>query len=188
MLPRRYRGGTFPSRLDRTEPQRTLSCSRVALELLYNCSSASPQKGHMIAHSDSDSAAQASIQSTRFTLAIHDGGQADGLAYRFALAALNSGHLIEQVFFYHDAIHSAERNQTPNPEDLATPNDWGALASRGNFPLHVCVAAAQRRGITEEQQAEPSMSPLKPGFELVGLGQYVAGMIDADRVVTFSNR
>ena len=120
--------------------------------------------------------------STLFTLAVHDTGQANQLALRFASAALHAGHRINQVFFYHDAVHTANALQTPNPEDLVIDQDWAAIAATGGFSLCVCVAAAQRRGLTEHIG-----DCLNQGFELVGLGVYVAGIVDADRLVTFSN-
>lgn len=138
--------------------------------------------------STSTSTAKHSATAIIFTLAVHDNGQANALAYRFAVAALDSGQKIDQVFFYHDAIHTADARQQPNAEDLATPGDWSVLAQSGGFALNVCVAAAQRRGLMENTAGVPNAAPLKPGFELVGLGQYIAGMIDADRVVTFSNQ
>jgi len=128
--------------------------------------------------------------STRFTITVHDGGQAAALAQRFIRAALTAGHKIEQVFFYHDAVREADANLAPAQDDPTSPESWPQLAHSGNFPLHVCVAAAARRGVLSEHEAQRLHKPtanLAPGFELVGLGVYIEGLINADRVVTFGN-
>jgi len=125
---------------------------------------------------------------TRFTVTVHDGGQAATLAQRFIIAALNAGHRIEQVFFYHDAVTQADANAAPAQDDPTTLEAWPQLAERGHFPLHVCVAAAARRGVLNASEAQRQNKPagnLEGGFELVGLGVYVEGLINADRVVTF---
>jgi len=119
---------------------------------------------------------------TVFTLTVQDSGAANHLALRFANATLNAGHKIEQVFFYHDAVGLADARRVPTQDDPSDPLQWAQLADQEGFPLNVCVAAAQRRGLSEQNQGS-----LKPGYELVGLGVYVAGLIAADRVVTFSN-
>ena len=119
---------------------------------------------------------------TSFTVTVHDTDQANRLALRFVAAALDSGHRIEQVFFYHDGVNIAAAARLPTQEDPTFSIDWPTLAKRGKFPLHVCVAAAQRRGLAEDQPAT-----VKPGYELIGLGVHIAALTAADRVVTFSN-
>ena len=55
---------------------------------------------------------------------------------------------------------------------------WAKLAGEHGFELAVCVAAAERRGIVEDES-------LAEGFAVVGLGQMVEAMEASDRVVTF---
>ena len=131
-----------------------------------------------------------SPNSTRFTITVHDSGQAAVLAQRFIIAALASGHRIEQVFFYHDAVREADAYLAPAQDDPDTPEPWPLLAERGEFPLNVCVAAGARRGVLSEDEAKrhnKEAGNLQGGFELVGLGVFVEGLINADRVVTFGN-
>ncbi len=56
---------------------------------------------------------------------------------------------------------------------------WQKLAADHKVDLVVCVAAALRRGIKEENLAE--------GFRISGLGQLVESGIQADRLVTFGD-
>ena len=61
---------------------------------------------------------------------------------------------------------------------------WSELADRG-IELAVCIASAIKRGVinAEEQARYEKTSPtLAPGFELVGLGQLIAGIQTLDQV------
>ncbi len=134
--------------------------------------------------------ASTSTSATRFTITVHDSGLAAALAQRFISAALAAGHSIEQVFFYHDAVGAADASLAPAQDDPTPPESWSLLARRGNFPLHVCVAAAARRGVLgvhEAQRLNKTATTLEANFELVGLGVYIEGLLNADRVVTFGN-
>ena len=58
-------------------------------------------------------------------------------------------------------------------------NRWTKLAQDHNIDLVVCVAAALRRGIKDEN--------LAPGFRISGLGQLIESGIQSDRYVTFGD-
>ncbi len=79
------------------------------------------------------------------------------------------------MFFHKDAIHAASRFVE---DEEGTAGAWAELAAEHGFELAVCVAAAQRRGIVEDES-------LADGFAAVGLGQMVEAMEASDRVVTF---
>ena len=52
----------------------------------------------------------------------------------------------------------------------------------------VCIAAALRRGVVDQTEADRYQLPgsnLRDGYELSGLGQLVDAALTADRVVTF---
>ena len=54
--------------------------------------------------------------------------------------------------------------------------------------LHICVAAALRRGITDAQEAQQLSLPahnLQPGFTLSGLGALAEAALTCDRMVQF---
>ncbi len=96
-------------------------------------------------------------------------------ALRFARAALAAGHRIGRVFFYKDAV--AVGCRFASDED-GVRGDWTALASDGGFELAICIAAAARRGIVEGESVDAS-------FAIVGLGQLIEAMEEADRLVAF---
>lgn len=105
--------------------------------------------------------------------------QASDTAYLFAKAALEKGHHIHRVFFYHDGVNNASKLTEPPQDDRHIVNRWSKLAHDHGIDLVVCVAAALRRGIRDEN--------LAPGFRISGLGQLVESGIEADRLVTFGD-
>ena len=129
----------------------------------------------------------------KFSLLVNEGPyqhQASDTAWHFARAAIEAGHEITRVFFYHDGVSEADANTAPAQDDPSSPEPWTVLAERGNFPLNVCVAAGARRGVLSADEARRQHKPaasLRNGFELVGLGVFVEGLINADRVITFGN-
>jgi tRNA 2-thiouridine synthesizing protein D len=105
--------------------------------------------------------------------------QASDSAYRFTKAALEKGHEIFRVFFYHDGVNNATRLTEPPQDDRNIVNRWSKLAAEHKVDLVVCVAAALRRGIRDEN--------LAAGFRISGLGQLIESSIQADRMVTFGD-
>jgi tRNA 2-thiouridine synthesizing protein D len=126
-----------------------------------------------------------------FSLAIYAApysSQASDSAYRFALALLESGHTLYRVFFYHDAVHTASSLSTPPQDDINFTQNWQALAQQYQIDLVVCIAAALKRGLLNQQEAtrydKPSFN-LAEGFEISGLGQLVDAAVMSDRLITF---
>ncbi len=105
--------------------------------------------------------------------------QATESAYLFARAAIEKGHQVSRVFFYHDGVNNSTRLTEPPQDDRHVVNRWAKLAQDHNIDLVVCVAAALRRGIKDEN--------LAPGFRISGLGQLIEAGIQADRLVTFGD-
>ena len=105
--------------------------------------------------------------------------QGSDTAYQFAKAALGKGHEIQRVFFYHDGVYNATRLTEPPQDDRHIVNRWSKLAAEHKLDLVVCVAAALRRGIKDEN--------LAAGFRISGLGQLIESSIQADRMVTFGD-
>ena len=105
--------------------------------------------------------------------------QASDTAYQFARAAIEQGHEIQRVFFYHDGVYNATRLTEPPQDDRNIVARWSKLAADHGVDLVVCVAAALRRGIKDEN--------LAPGFRISGLGQLVESGIQADRMVVFGD-
>ena len=67
------------------------------------------------------------------------------------------------MFFYHDGVNNASKLTEPPQDDRNIVNRWGKLNEEHGVDLVVCVAAALRRGIKEENLAK--------GFRISGLGQ-----------------
>jgi tRNA 2-thiouridine synthesizing protein D len=116
--------------------------------------------------------------------------QASDTAYQFAKAALEKGHEIYRVFFYHDGVNNATRLTTPPQDDRNIVNRWSELAEKHNVDLVVCVAAAQRRGIADADEAKRNgkdANNIAPGFRISGLGQLIEAGIQCDRLVVFGD-
>ena len=118
----------------------------------------------------------------KFGILINEGPythQASDTAYLFAKAAIEKGHNVSRVFFYHDGVYNSSRLTEPPNDDRHIVNRWQKLAKDHNIDLVVCVAAALRRGIKDEILAK--------GFRISGLGQLVESGIQADRLVVFGD-
>ncbi len=116
--------------------------------------------------------------------------QASDSAYQFTKAALESGHEIYRVFFYHDGVNNGTRYTVPPQDDRNLQQLWTALSEAHDLDLVVCIAAAQRRGILDENEAKRQGKDgdnIAPGFRISGLGQLVEAGIQADRLVTFGD-
>jgi tRNA 2-thiouridine synthesizing protein D len=116
--------------------------------------------------------------------------QASDTAYQFAKAALAKGHEIYRVFFYHDGVNNATRLTVPPQDDRNVVNRWSELAQQHNLDLVVCIAAAQRRGLLDANEASrqgKDANNIAPGFRISGLGQLVEAGIQADRLVVFGD-
>jgi tRNA 2-thiouridine synthesizing protein D len=118
----------------------------------------------------------------KFGLLVSEGPythQASDTAYQFAKAALAKGHAVSRVFFYHDGVNNSTKLTEPPQDDRHIVNRWSKLAEEHGIDLVVCVAAALRRGIRDENLAK--------GFRISGLGQLVEAGIQADRLVVFGD-
>jgi|TARA_B100000315_G_scaffold249756_1_gene281476 tRNA 2-thiouridine synthesizing protein D len=105
--------------------------------------------------------------------------QASDSAYQFTKAAIEKGHEIVRVFFYHDGVGNANKLADPPSDDRNLVSLWSQLAEEHGVEMVVCVAAAMRRGINDEL--------LAAGFKISGLGQLVEAGIIGDRLVTFGD-
>ena len=108
-------------------------------------------------------------------------------ALGFANAVLAAGHTIERIFFYHDGVLQALQTQVTPQGETNLAAQWQALAAQG-VELAVCIASAIKRGVvneTERERYEQTAATLADGFELVGLGQLIAGIQQSDRYIEF---
>ncbi len=105
--------------------------------------------------------------------------QASDTAYHFARAAIEKGHKVMRVFFYHDGVYNANKLSEPQSDDRNIVKLWSELALEHKIDLVVCVAAGLRRGIKDDVLAE--------GFRISGLGQLTEIGMAADRLITFGD-
>ncbi|NOY67193.1 MAG: sulfurtransferase complex subunit TusD [Gammaproteobacteria bacterium] len=116
--------------------------------------------------------------------------QASDSAFQFTKAAIEAGHDIFRVFFYHDGVNNGTRYTTPPQDDRHVVNNWSELSAAHDLDLVICVAAAQRRGLVDEGEAERNGKDgnnIAPGFRISGLGQLIEAGIQSDRLVVFGD-
>ena len=116
--------------------------------------------------------------------------QASDSAYHFAAAALRAGHEIVRIFFYHDGVNNGTRLSVPPQDDRNISARWSELAAEHDLDLVLCVAAAQRRGLLDEDEAKRAgkdSDNMAEGFQISGLGQLIDAGIQADRLIVFGD-
>lgn len=129
----------------------------------------------------------------KYTILVNEGPyqhQSADSALQFTRAALEKGHEIFRVFFYHDGVNNGTRLTVPPADDRLIQKAWTELAEKHGLDLVICIAAAQRRGIMDADEAKRQgldANNIAPGFRISGLGQLVEGGIDSDRLVVFGD-
>ncbi len=129
----------------------------------------------------------------KFAIQINEGPfthQAADTAYLFTKAALENGHEIFRVFFYHDGVNNGTMYGVPPQDDRNVQALWSDLAEKHDLDLVVCVAAAQRRGIMDADEAKrhgKGASNIAPKLRISGLGQLIEAGIQAERLMVFGD-
>ena len=116
--------------------------------------------------------------------------QASDTAYHFVKAALAAGHEVPRVFFYHDGVNVGTRLSIPPQDERNIQKNWTALGQEHGIDLVICIAAAQRRGLLDENEAKrqgKDASNIAEGFRISGLGQLIEMGIQTDRLVMFGD-
>jgi len=127
----------------------------------------------------------------RFTLLVTGpayGTQQASSAYLFAQALLAEGHQLESVFFYREGVFNASALTSPASDEFNLTAAWQQLHREHGVALNICVAAALRRGIADEQEAKNQGLPaanLAEGFQLSGLGALAEAALSSERMVQF---
>lgn len=104
------------------------------------------------------------------------GTQGAFLAYQLAEEILLAGHHISQIFFFQNGVNNGNRFVDPANDEINLMEKWQKLAQTHRLSLHLCISAAQRRGIVQESLAN--------GFTLAGLGEFSQALLTADRLLT----
>lgn len=98
------------------------------------------------------------------------------------------GHTLESVFFYREGVLNASELNAPASDEVDLTRRWQQLRQQHGVALNICVAAALRRGISDEQEAENlglASANLAQGFTLTGLGALAEAALSCDRLVQF---
>src|SRR5210317_2183838 len=107
-------------------------------------------------------------------------------AIQFTKAALEKGHEVMRVFFYHDGVNNGTSFTVPPQDDRNIVEQWSSLAKEHDLDLVICIAAAQRRGILDENETKRQGKGghnIAEGFRISGLGQLIEAGIQSDRMV-----
>ncbi|GEM76775.1 sulfurtransferase complex subunit TusD [Vibrio sagamiensis] len=129
--------------------------------------------------------------SLTYTLVVNGpiyGSQAARSAYQFAQALIDQGHSLVSVFFYQDGVNNGTALSVPANDEFDLNKAWQTLATQYEVRLETCVAAALRRGIISQDEANQhalTQHNLAQGFEQAGLGSLAETMLTQDRVVQF---
>ena len=129
----------------------------------------------------------------KFSIQVSEGPynhEASVTAINFIKAAVEAGHDIFRVFFYHDGVNNGTNFASPPQDDMNIQKTWSELAAAHDIDLVVCVAAAQRRGIVDEGEMtrnKKSGQNIMDGFRISGLGQLIEAGIESDRLVVFGD-
>lgn len=116
------------------------------------------------------------------------GTQQASSAYQFAQALLDTGHTLASVFFYREGVSNANALTAPASDEFDLVRAWQRLHEEYQVELHICVAAALRRGVVDDAEAQRLALPganLQAGFSLTGLGALAEAALSCDRVVQF---
>ncbi len=106
----------------------------------------------------------------------------------FAQAVLAGGHEIVRLFFYQEGVHSASANVVTPQDEQDISAQWRAFVTQHQLDGVVCIAAALRRGVLNEEEARRYERPaanLPAPWELSGLGQLHDAVQSADRLICF---
>ncbi|USD65526.1 sulfurtransferase complex subunit TusD [Vibrio sp. SCSIO 43136] len=129
--------------------------------------------------------------SLSYTLVVNGAGygsQSSRTALQFANALISQGHTLRSVFFYQDGVSNGSALAVPANDEVDTTKAWQKLAKEHQVRLETCVAAALRRGIVSEDEAQQhglANHNLAEGFTQAGLGSLAEAMLTQDRVVQF---
>lgn len=116
------------------------------------------------------------------------GTQQASSALQFARALLAAGHELVSVFFYREGVYNANQLTSPASDEFDLVRAWQSLHQEHGVDLHICVAAALRRGVSDANESQRLGLPaanLNDGFSLSGLGALAQAALTCDRMVQF---
>jgi len=128
--------------------------------------------------------------SMKFAIALFSAAHAPSSrrALLFAKAALAGGHEIVRLFFYQDGVYSASNAIVAPQDEQDIARQWREFVSEHSLDGVVCIAAALRRGVLNQEEAtryQRSAVNLEAPWALSGLGQLHDAAQAADRLICF---
>ncbi|GAA0414659.1 tRNA 2-thiouridine synthesizing protein D [Pseudomonas extremaustralis] len=126
----------------------------------------------------------------KFAIAVFSAAHAPSSrrALLFAQAVLAGGHEIVRLFFYQDGVYSASNNIVAPQDEQDIARQWRELVNVHQLDGVVCIAAALRRGVLDQEEAtryQRSAVNLEAPWALSGLGQLHDAAQTADRLICF---
>ena len=126
----------------------------------------------------------------KFAIAVFSAAHAPSSrrALLFAQAVLTGGHEIVRLFFYQDGVYSAANNIVTPQDEQDIARQWRELVDTHQLDGVVCIAAALRRGVLNQEEAtryQRSAVNLQAPWALSGLGQLHDAAQTADRLICF---
>lgn len=103
-------------------------------------------------------------------------------ALNYIEAALRQNIEIVGVFFYQDGVLNAHNKVTIASDEFQTSKQWIKLHDNYQLPLHLCITAAEKRGLYDDSESE---SNIASAFTISGLGELVELSTKSDRLVQF---
>ena len=108
-------------------------------------------------------------------------------AWRFCRTALSAGLRVTQVFFYESAVHQSSRLAEPLGDEFNAADAWAQLAAEHDLELVVCVSAAEKRGLLNDEMAAQlgkEGSNIAAPFAVEGLASFHSASLTSNRTVT----
>ena len=126
----------------------------------------------------------------KFAIAVFSAAHAPSSrrALLFAQAVLAGGHEIVRLFFYQDGVYSASNNIVAPQDEQDIARQWRELVNVHQLDGVVCIAAALRRGVLDQEEAtryQRNAVNLEAPWTLSGLGQLHDAAQTADRLICF---
>ncbi len=103
-------------------------------------------------------------------------------ALNYVEAALDAGIDVIGVFFYQDGVMHANKDISISSDEYQAISHWQKLHKQYQLPLHICITAAEKRGIACDSIDNEE---LNQAFTVSGLGELVELTTKASRLVQF---
>jgi len=107
-------------------------------------------------------------------------------AIDYIYQAMQSDITIVGVFFYQDGVLNASKHLSIPNDEYQTTQHWQKISQEHNVPLHVCITACEKRGLSDEIETDSSdKTNIKDCFTISGLGELVELTTKSQRMVQF---